>query len=207
MPKRRAKIVPDIHIEGMLDACEEHRYAIRDQALVLLSFKAGLRAIEIAGITWHMVMTVDKAIDDKIVLENRIAKKQSGRVIPINPRLQTTLTALWSWYQHRRRTITLADPIILSERACRLHSNAPLEAMRPTSIGYFFYRLYKHLGLEGCSSHSGRRTFITTGARRINMLGGSLKDIQELAGHRSIQQTQDYIEGEEEAKVRFLRSI
>jgi hypothetical protein len=40
-----------------------------------------------------------------------------------------------------------------------------------------------------CSSHSGRRTFVINAARLVFQAGGSLCDVQQLAGHRSIAQT------------------
>jgi integrase/recombinase XerD len=50
------------------------------------------------------------------------------------------------------------------------------------------------LGFDGCSSHSGRRTFITMAARNIGRFGGSLRDVQSLARHTSLGMTQRYIE-------------
>lgn len=50
-----------------------------------------------------------------------------------------------------------------------------------------FQRWYRHLGFVGCSSHSGRRTFITNAARKISTVGASLKDVQELAGHTNLR--------------------
>ncbi len=50
----------------------------------------------------------------------------------------------------------------------------------------WFARAYRTIGLAGCSSHSGRRTFITRAARLVHKAGGSLRDVQLLAGHRSI---------------------
>jgi hypothetical protein len=65
--------------------------------------------------------------------------------------------------------------------------------MRAGSIVNWFRQLYRELSLNSCSSHSGRRTFITNAARLVFKAGGSLRDVQQLAGHRSIEQTQAYI--------------
>jgi len=74
----------------------------------------------------------------------------------------------------------------------------------PQAIVNMFQRWYRHLGFVGCSSHSGRRTFITKAARKISTVGGSLKDIQELAGHANLRTTQRYIDANPEAQVRVV---
>ena len=62
-------------------------------------------------------------------------------------------------------------------------------------------------GLHGCSSHSGRRTFITKAARLVHKTGGSLRDVQLLAGHASITTTQRYIEGDTDAQRKLVSLI
>ena len=62
-------------------------------------------------------------------------------------------------------------------------------------------------GLTGCSSHSGRRTFITNAARKLHRVGASLRDVQTLAGHRSIETTQGYIDGDTDAQRRLVKII
>jgi integrase/recombinase XerD len=79
--------------------------------------------------------------------------------------------------------------------------------MTPGSIVNWFKAKYNLVGLQGCSSHSGRRTFITRSARLIAKAGGCLKDVQELAGHRSITTTEGYIEGDREAQRRLIRML
>jgi integrase len=199
MAGRQAKTVSDFYLPRMLVECETHRYPHRDQVIVLLSFKAGLRAMEIAGLRrWH-VITSDGEIDDCIHLENKICKKGSGRTIPMAPELRKAVIELF-----RKVPGTVEDPLILSERAMRdPEAEMPL-CMSPRSIGYFFWRLYRAMGLNGCSSHSGRRTFITKAAKKLQEAGGSLRDVQQLAGHSNLTTTQRYIEGDEEAKRRLV---
>jgi integrase len=66
---------------------------------------------------------------------------------------------------------------------------------------------FAELRIEGASSHSGRRTFITAAAKKIVEAGGSLRDVQELAGHTSLATTQRYIQGDTAAKRNVIKLI
>jgi integrase/recombinase XerD len=156
--------------------------------MLLLSHKAGLRAAEIAGLTWSMTLTSDGALSDYIALTDAIAKKGSGRTIPIHPQLRDTLLRL-------RRQSGSDGHVIKSERG---------ERLRASSVVNWFRSFYADLGLEGCSSHSGRRTFITMAARKFAKAGGSIRDVQLLAGHASIQMTQRYIDGDPRAQRKLI---
>jgi integrase len=79
--------------------------------------------------------------------------------------------------------------------------------MTALSIVVWFNRVFRTIGLKGCSSHSGRRTFITRAARLVHNAGGSLRDVQLLAGHRSIQTTQRYIDGDTDAQRKLVSMI
>jgi integrase len=87
---------------------------------------------------------------------------------------------------------------VLSERG---------NAMTALSIVVWFDRAFKNIGLKGCSSHSGRWTFVTRAARIVHKAGGSLRDVQLLAGHRSIQTTQRYIDGDTDAQRKLISMI
>jgi integrase len=192
MVGKRAKILSTDHIEDLLVFARQTRHPIRNQVLVLLSVKAGLRAGEIANLTWPMVVEPSAEIGTSLELQDRIAKKGSGRVIPIHPDLRTALITL------ARLTVVLDGPVIRSERG---------GPMTPVSIVCWFAKAYRAIGLEGCSSHSGRRTFITRAARLVHKAGGSLRDVQLLAGHRSIQTTQRYIDGDTDAQRKLVSLI
>ena len=79
--------------------------------------------------------------------------------------------------------------------------------MTALSIVVWFKRAFQIIGLDGCSSHSGRRTFITRAARLVHHAGGSMRDVQLLAGHRSIQTTQRYIDGDTDAQRKLVSMI
>jgi integrase/recombinase XerD len=68
-------------------------------------------------------------------------------------------------------------------------------------------RWYEQIGFDGCSSHSGRRTSITNAARKISLVDGSLRDVQILAGHRSLPVTQRYIDADQDAKRKIVELI
>ncbi len=79
--------------------------------------------------------------------------------------------------------------------------------MSSASVVMWFQDLYRVLGMVGCSSHSGRRTFVTRAARKVVEAGGSLRDVQQLAGHANLGTTQGYIEGSSDAKRRLVGMI
>jgi integrase len=191
MLTKQAKILTKDQADLLLIYAGSTRYPCRDRLIVLLSVKAGLRAGEITGLTWDMVLDGNGDLAAWIELRDRVAKKRSGRRIPLHPDLRDALVA---W----RALNAPAGPIITSERG---------GPMRAGSIVLWFARAFRAIGLDGCSSHSGRRTFITRAARLVHKAGGSLRDVQLLAGHRSITTTQRYIEGDTDAQRKLVSLI
>ena len=191
MPGRQAKILSKDSCDNLLVFASTTRHPLRDRLIVLLSVKAGLRAAEIANLTWEMVLTPAADIGPAIELHDCAAKKSGGRLIPIHPDLGEALRDL-------RGQVVAADPVIRSQRG---------RPMSPVSIVNWFAKAYRAIGLQGCSSHSGRRTFITRAARLVHNAGASLRDVQLLAGHRSIQTTQRYIDGDTDAQRKLVSLI
>ena len=190
---KRAKILNAKQQTMVLAYLENTRYPLRNEIMFLLSFKAGLRAKEISQLTWSMVCGSERYISDSINLPNNASKgKYSGRVIPIHKDLKKQLTDL------KQENTNLSSYIITTERDKKMSAQA---------IVNFFYLLYKGLNMDGCSSHSGRRTFITQAAKMISQAGGTINDVRQLAGHSSLATTQRYIEYNTEAHKKIIEMI
>lgn len=187
---KQAKILNRSQVEAVLNHINGRRYGLRNQVIFLLSIRAGLRAKEIAALRWSMIVGADGEVGEYIHLTNDASKGMSGRIIPINRQLRSTIIELFD-----AGNIDPSAHVIRTERSDRASAQA---------IVNLFQRWYRDLGLVGCSSHSGRRTFITNAAKKISTVGGSLRDVQFLAGHSSLQTTQRYIEGDSEARKRVV---
>ncbi|OWK32005.1 tyrosine-type recombinase/integrase [Sphingomonas mucosissima] len=188
-----ARVLERDDVHRLVQYVATNRHPLRDRVIVVLSFKAGLRACEIAGLDWTMVLRANGHIGDQLLVAASIAKNGAARQLPIHPELATALRRL-----HNHQGKPTAGPVIRSERGAH---------MRAGSIVNWFAAAYAALGLQGCSSHSGRRTFITRSARLIARTGGSLRDVQELAGHRQLTTTERYIQGDRDSQRRLVRLV
>jgi integrase len=193
---KQAKVLRARELQRLLDHVSHSRHPERDRVMVLLSFKAGLRAKEIAALTWSMVTDATGELAEAISLPNRASKgKGGGRTIPLHDDLRAALASLKAVRDDKARPHL---PVVYSERADGYSANA---------VAVWFLTRFREIGIEGASSHSGRRSFITAAAKKITEAGGSLRDIQELAGHVSLATTQRYIAGDTEAKRRVIGLI
>lgn len=188
-----AKVLAPADVRRLAARAGTRRHGTREKLIVLLSFRAGLRACEIAGLDWTMVVTARGEVSATLAVDDSIAKNGRGRRLPIHPELATALRL-----QHKQLGKPRSGPVIPSRYGRNL---------KPRSIVNWFRIIYDELGLQGCSSHSGRRTFITRAARSVHKVGGSLKDVQELAGHSSLTTTEAYIAGDRDAQRRLVRLL
>lgn len=180
---KKAKVLSERQITACLGVLSRGRRAERDTVAFLLSVRAGLRAKEVAEATWAMVTDSEGKISDVLSLTNDASKgKKGGREITLSKDLKAALQALWA----------------------RQGGSGAIVGGTPNAMRVWFHRLYEGMGYDGCSSHSGRRTAITKWARNITTAGGSLRDVQELAGHADLTTTQGYIEVNASAKRRVV---
>lgn len=183
---RQAKTLTPTQVRAVLHYLGATRWPERNIAIFLLSLRAGLRSKEIASITWGMVTDAEGHLMDCIHLTDSATKGSSGGIIPMAAELQAAL-----------KTLQIASPPDSSSDRIIQTSRSKITSAQV--IINMFRHWYSELGFVGCSSHSGRRTFITRAAKNIGRFGGSLRDVQALARHRSLAMTQRYIEIDTEA--------
>jgi len=123
----------------VLTHVKKQRHPIKNKVIVLLSFKAGLRAYEIAGLDWTMVLQTNGEVSDSIIISKDIAKNKSGRNIPMNKSLAIALVKL-----HRFMNKPSYGAVIQSER---------IRPMTARSIVNWFASTYAIKALSyACSS-------------------------------------------------------
>ena len=88
---KQAKILNEHQLQALLSWLNTRKHADRNRLIVLLSYKAGLRAKEIASLEWSMVMKADGEISDHIHLTDEASKGKSGRIIALNKELKKQL--------------------------------------------------------------------------------------------------------------------
>jgi integrase/recombinase XerD len=139
-----------------------------------------------------MVTDADRQMSRTIHLPDKASKGRSGKAIPMHRDLRSALQDLY-----REAKPKPDDFVVTTERS---------KKASPQVIVNLFARWYEVLGFNGCSSHSGRRTFITNAARKISTVDGS-RDVQMLAGHANVRTTQRYIEPNASAQTRVVQLI
>ena len=197
---KAAKVLTAPQIKQLLRFTETTAYPKRNRVMVLLSFKAALRAKEIGMLTWAMVTDAEGALVTSMSLTNGATKGKSGRVIPLNTELFAALDALHQDESAKQRTSP--DGFVIT-----MKKGSTDAITRANSVVCLFKDWYARLGFKGASSHSGRRTAITNLARNVSRVGGSLRAVQVLAGHASIVVTQRYVDTDPDAQRKLVELI
>ena len=195
---KQSKVLNKQQIEFVSTYLRSKRNGLRNQTIFLLSVKSGLRAKEISQLSWREVLNSDGEVDTHINLTNQSSKGNSGRCIPLHKLVRRNLAEMYEYQSMFRDFDAQTSFVIRTERS-------PFTTSQ--TIVNMFQKWYATLGLIGCSSHSGRRTFITETAKKISLVGGSLRDIQMMAGHSSLQTTQRYIDTDSEAQAKVVNLL
>ena len=175
----QARALGAAEMEQVLEHVNAGRHAHRNRCFILLTHLAGLRVGEVASLRWLDVMTADGHIKDEVRLLPEMTKGKHARTVFISTRLRQELQQYADIY---RRAAPLDCPLFYSQKGMRSGFTA-------NSLTQTIAKLYRGAGLDGATSHSGRRTFLTNLANK----GTAIHLLRTLAGHRSISTTATYL--------------
>ena len=187
-----AKSLTSPEIARVLQFIATQPYAQRNRAIFMMTVAAGLRVSEVAGLTLGDVLDSTGAVRGEVYLASHRVKHAHARTIYISTKLQQELTD----YIATRKNKDVALPLFPTHRGPRCHFS-------PNTLAQYFYWLYKDAGVSGASSHSGRKTFLTSLASQ----GVSVFVLASLAGHKSISTTQRYITVNDNMKRRAVELV
>ena len=174
----QAKTLTKEEITRVLDYITTRRFAQRNRCMMLLTHWAGLRIGEVACLRWSDVVATDGVVKDEIRLLPDMTKGRHPRTVFINIRLREELQK----YAATARCVDRSYPFFASQKSIKHGFGA-------NSLSQTFALLYAGARLEGASSHSGRRTFLTSLANK----GTAIHILKTLAGHRNIATTAAYL--------------
>jgi integrase/recombinase XerD len=146
--------------------------------MMMLTHFAGLRVGEVACLRWQDVTNKDGSVKDEIRLLPDMTKGRHARTVFVSSKLKTELQA----FADSAKCVDRSYPFFATQKSIRVGFSS-------NSLTQTFARLYRGAGLEGASSHSGRRGFLTNLANK----GTPIHLLKTLAGHRSIQTTATYL--------------
>jgi len=174
---KQAKTLTTQEIRRVLDYIATRNHAARNRAMLLITYQAGLRVGEVAALQYGDVVAEDSSIKAEIVLRPEQTKGKHARTVFLGERIRKELAI----YVKANPQTNPVKPLFYTQKREGFTAN--------TLCQHFFY-IYKRAGITGASSHSGRRTFITTLASK----GIGVRVLMHLCGHRSISTTQAYID-------------
>ena len=174
---RQAQTLTDAQLRRVLHYCRSRRHPLRDETIILTSFYAGLRAIEIAALKYADVFDAQGAVRDQFTLRATQSKGGRTRTVYIGSKLKRALKEYQASIVRHRTDM----PLFPSQKGGHFSANTMCQ---------LFLDIYKACGLRDASSHSGRRTYITKLANK----GVGVRLLAELAGHSHISTTQRYID-------------
>ncbi len=181
---KQARTLNDKQLKAVFAHCATRRHAARDRAIVAVSFMAGLRAKEIAALTIDNVRDEQGKVRDEFVLSKEQTKGRKARRVFVSTKLKQELLAYFGKVKLRHGCYALFQ----SQKGA---------AFSPNTMCQLFLNIYAEAGIDGASSHSGRRSLLT----RLAGKGISVRVLAEIAGHSSIAITQRYLDVNDE-KIR-----
>jgi integrase/recombinase XerD len=176
---KQAKVLSNAEVRKVLDYVATIKHSLRNRALVMMMFNTGMRVSEVASLRIRDVMDTESNIKNEIRLLAENTKTNEARTVFVNEKLRREL-------QQYAKLFVNANP------NCKFFYSQKRDSdgFTANTLTQHFHYLYKRVGLDGASSHSSRRTFITTLANK----GIGVRVIMGLSGHKALSSVQCYID-------------
>jgi integrase/recombinase XerD len=176
---KQAKVLSNAEVRKVLDYVATRKHSLRNRALVMMMFNTGMCVSEVASLRIRDVMDTESNIKNEIRLLAENTKTNEARTVFVNEKLRREL-------QQYAKLLVNANP------NCKFFYSQKRDSdgFTANTLTQHFHYLYKRVGLDGASSHSSRRTFITTLANK----GIGVRVIMGLSGHKALSSVQCYID-------------
>jgi integrase/recombinase XerD len=176
---KQAKLLTPAEYKRLAAVVDSLRHSTRNHTAVALSFYAGLRACEIAALRIGDVFDAQGQPKDTIYLSAAQTKGSESCTVLVNKRLRQQLARYAA--QYPKHVLNSSAPLLFSAKG---------GGFSPQTVVNLFQRLYRFAAIDGASSHSGRRQFVTDLADK----GINARLVQALARHKHLSTTQRYID-------------
>ena len=179
----QAKTLTAAELRRATDYIATRPHAVRNRAMLLMTHLAGLRVGEVALLSWSDAVDTNGQVREEIRLNADQTKGRHPRTVYVSPKLRKELQAYVN-------SISARAP----EAALFYTQKHPRRGFTPNTLTQLFFNLYRGAGIEGASSHSGRRTFATS----LSSKGASIRVLMKLMGHRNISTTIGYVDASDD---------
>jgi integrase/recombinase XerD len=186
----QAKTLTPAELEQVLSYIEKQNFALRNRVMLLTGMWSGMRVSEIASLSVGDVMNANGSVKAEVRLSAEQTKGRHPRTVFFPEKLRVEL----QHYLNQRNPLNLKHPLFIT---------AGHRGFTASVMTQHFYWLFKKAGIDGASSHSMRRSFITNLASK----GIGVRVLASLAGHRSIAVTQRYIDVHDDMKRNAVELI
>ncbi len=182
---KQAKTLNATEIRRVLDYVATRKHPVRNRTMLLMMFNTGMRVGELASLRYCDVVDANGNTKREILLKAENTKTKEARTVFVNDRLHKELQAYVKFFNPKDRNVKF----FYSQKA-------DSDGFTANTATQFFHYLYKRAGIDGASSHSSRRTFISNLANS----GVSVRVIMGLSGHRALSSVQCYIDCNDDMK-------
>ena len=180
---KQAKTLTAAELRRVTDSIATRAHPIRNRAMLMMTHLAGLRVGEVAQLAWADVVTAEGAVREEVRLNADQTKGRHPRTVYISPKLQKEL-----------RAYIAATPKREPSAALFYTQKHPRRGFTANTLTQHFLNMYKLAGIDGASSHSGRRTFATA----LSSRGTSIRVLMKILGHRNISTTIGYVDASDD---------